>query len=136
MDALGIGTGAAAQWRRRRHMLLPFLAAGLLVTLPVDRARGADVLLAGGYIETPALKRFARLFRTPHVLAICDDALVVQAPKSKVTGCEREHCPPDGCAPGQCSSPKSGWRELAYNSECGASAFLSGLEGLGAGPNG
>ena len=130
----GIGSGVGAMRRPGQHSLLPFLAAGLLLALPADGARGADVLVAGGYIETPALERFARSFWTPGVLAICGDALVVQAPKLKVIGCELERCPPEGCAPGQCSSPKSGWRELAYYSDCGASAFLLGFDGLRAGP--
>lgn len=134
MDAPGSGTGAVATPRRRCHPLLPFLAVVPLLTLPVHRASGADVLVADTYIETPALKRFARSFRTQLVLAICSDALVAQPPKSKTIGCERESCPPNGCAPDQCDSPNSGWRELAYYSDCGASAFLLAIDGVRAGP--
>lgn len=130
----GAMRAAATCCQRRPHLLLLLLAASVLLSLPVPHARGADVLVANTYIETPALKRFARSFRTPHVLAICNDALVMQAPKSRVTQCERERCPPDGCARGQCGSPKAGWRELEYYSDCGASAFLLGIAGLRVGP--
>jgi len=133
---IGVPPGAARAAAKcgRPHLLLLVLAASVLLSLPVPPARGADVLVADAYIETPALKQFARSFRTPHVLAICNDALVVQAPKSKVTQCERERCPPDGCVPGQCNSPKAGWRQLEYDSDCGASAFVLGIAGLRAGP--
>lgn len=129
--ALGI---RAARTRVTRIVLLPFFAAGLLLSPPADTASGADVLVAGGYIETPALMRFAKSFQTPNVLAICRDALVAQFPRVKVTGCEAESCGPGGCAPGQCQPPKSGWREVAVYSDCDASAFVVGIEGLRPGP--
>jgi hypothetical protein len=115
-------------------MLQLLVSVGLLLSLQVDRAWGADILVAQSYIETPELMRFAKSFRTPGVLAICKDALAAQSARMKVTGCEHERCAEESCAPGQCKSARSGWRQVAFYSRCGSSAFLLGIDGLKAGP--
>jgi hypothetical protein len=103
----------------------------VLLSQPAMRqASRADVLLAGGYIEAPELTRFVSTFQSPDALALCPNTLQPQRVKTKITGCELERCPDEGCAPGQCTSTRSGWRQIEVYADCHAQAFLRGVAGL------
>ena len=98
----------------------------------------ADILLAHGYLDDPALRGFLDAVRASSALALCTDRAELQllAPQITITGCSAPSCPDGHCAASECQGrgPKAmESREVDIGATCTAVAFVANVGGLLAG---